>query len=355
MLLYPQVSSTILSAFNCRLLDIDVSRLEADYSVNCNDDHYVVYRRLAFVLVVMVPVGFPLGLLSALLYQWRESKLRWIEANGSSLVDLRPSLLQETAVGGDMNVESLAAYHQTRVQKMFGFCTTDFRPDCFWYEPVDMLRKLSFSGLLQFVHRGTAAQCCLGCVLAFVSFGAQQGLRPYREPETNVLKALVDTQLFLTFLVSFILRVLPEIYSTEPFDKDVYGWLLLVSMAGLLVSAFALTVVQVRRRLRFKADLLNVAEHDLGPLIRGTSWTTEHGGFTVGASESNRQNDGVINDESVHSSGHVAGNEELANHLSRPVTPDRDSSALLPRPQIEIELQLEPEPESQPDEDSALD
>jgi hypothetical protein len=72
------------------------------------------------------------------------------------------------------------------------------RPECFWYEPLDMLRKLALSGLLQFVKRGTAAQVLVGCVLAFSSFGLQLRLVPYREHGSNTLKATVDAQIFLT-------------------------------------------------------------------------------------------------------------------------------------------------------------
>jgi hypothetical protein len=50
------------------------------------------------------------------------------------------------------------------------------RPECFWFEPFDMLRKLALSGLLQFVEPGTAAQVFFGCVLAFLCFGVQVGL-----------------------------------------------------------------------------------------------------------------------------------------------------------------------------------
>ena len=122
----------------------------------------------------------------------------------------------------------------------------------------DLFRKLALSGLLQFVHRGTAAQCFMGSLVAFASFGVQQYVLPYREPESNVLKALVDTQLFLTFLISFIVRVLPEMRGAEPFDADVYGWLLVLSMGSLVCAAVALTVRQVRRRRSFRERLLEV-------------------------------------------------------------------------------------------------
>ena len=110
------------------------------------------------------------------------------------------------------------------------------------------------------MHRGTAAQCFCGSAIAFASFGVQQRLQPYREPESNILKALVDAQLFLAFLVSFILRMLdaPDFAALEPFDKETYGLLLVCSMALLVCAALALTAMQIARRQKFRARLLDV-------------------------------------------------------------------------------------------------
>ena len=63
-----------------------------------------------------------------------------------------------------------------------------------------------------------------------------------------MLKTLVDAQLFLTFLLSFLLRVLPRLESVayEPLTAEFYGWVLLLSVAALLATAVAL----IGRRLR---------------------------------------------------------------------------------------------------------
>jgi hypothetical protein len=45
-----------------------------------------------------------------------------------------------------------------RLLGTFGFCIGDFRPGCYWFEPLDLFRKLALTGLLQFAARGTAAQ-----------------------------------------------------------------------------------------------------------------------------------------------------------------------------------------------------
>ena len=75
----------------------------------------------------------------------------------------------------------------------------------------------------------------------------QLWLRPYREPESNQLKVLVETQIFLTFLLSFILRVLPSDgrSSLEPLGATFYGWVLVASLLALCTAALLLTAAQV--------------------------------------------------------------------------------------------------------------
>ena len=261
MLLYPQISTQILAALRCRDLGPDVSVLEVDYAISCLSPVYASYERTAVVLVLLWVLGIPLGLLLALLHHWRQSRRRWeATARGGAGQQLQERLLgqpppRRPAAHDDevqREPETLVEYNYGRVRLSFGFCVDDYRPGCYWFEPVDMLRKLALSGLLQFVEPGTAAQVFFGCVLAFCSFGMQLWLQPYREAEANRLKMLVDTQIFLTFLLSFILRVLPSDTenSLEPFGPSFYGWVLVVSLLALCGSALALTLALIRRRRR---------------------------------------------------------------------------------------------------------
>ena len=54
----------------------------------------------------------------------------------------------------------------------------------------------------------------------------------------------------MTFLISFILRVLPTIRSSEPVSAVAYGWVLVVTLSGLLVTSVGLTAHQIWRRHR---------------------------------------------------------------------------------------------------------
>jgi hypothetical protein len=246
MVLYPRVSTVVLSALRCRELGPELSVLDADYSVACS--HGV--EGLAWVMVFLWPVGIPIGLLCLLWCQWRLSREQWVESE-LQLTDIADEsgasdeADQPTSLRGP---PSLADFNAERIRGTFGFCTKDFRPAVFFWEPLDMLRKLVLSGLLQFVDRGTAFQVFCGCVLAFGSCAAQIKVAPYAEPASNLLKALVEAQIFITFLISFILRVLPTIRDVEPWDDLAYGWVLVVTLSGLLMTAVGLTAHQIWRR-----------------------------------------------------------------------------------------------------------
>ena len=162
--------------------------------------------------------------------------------------------------------ESLAAYNYSKLRQSVGFVVNDYRPECFWYEPIDMIRKLALSGLLQFVQPGTGAQIFFGCVTASVAIGMQLYLCPYREAEANNLKAVVDGHILLTFLVSFMLRVLHDdtIQSFEPLGADFYGWVLVTSLVALISAGIGLTTSQVHRRAKFRSDLMRISTSDSG-------------------------------------------------------------------------------------------
>ena len=299
---------------------------------------YTHHRLVALLLVGLWVVGIPLALLGMLVQQWQRyeqarslytkgilamvhlhtrtrlvcrSKQRW------EATDANATTLRETVAAGEGDLsemallatpdDSLAVYNYTRVRRSFGFCVDDFRPECFWFEPVDMLRKLALSGLLQFVQPGTGAQVFFGCCISFVSFGVQLRFRPFREPEANALKALVDAQIFLTFLISFILRVLLDatISSAEPLQADVYGWLLLGSMVMVLISGVCLTASQIRRRRKFRGGLLGdgvmsaggfAMDEVTGGGIQGWIAQADAGGFAV-ANMSDDGGGGTVDNE----------------------------------------------------------
>ena len=131
-----QVSTTILSALQCRELGPSVTVLEANYGISCDSDDYASYHIAACVMMVFWVVGIPLGMLAVLLRQWRESKRQW-EAKrlggGGGFDAADHSALEVQLLGpgaseqAEATPESLASFHYGRVRANFGFCVDDYR------------------------------------------------------------------------------------------------------------------------------------------------------------------------------------------------------------------------------------
>jgi len=227
------------------------------------------------VALALWPIGIPLGLLGLLWQNWRRNVNQFqISSSGAD-----PGASHSSGMNVADDGLSAAQYSKVQLMRHYAFCLDDYRPEAWWFEPADMLRKLALSGLLQFVERGTAAQVLVGCCISFTSFGVHVRLLPYREAEANVLKVCAEAVLFLTFLISFILRVLPRVEMYEPVGAEAYGYLL-VSAFGVFAALFlGLVARQTYRRHHFQKGLLAFAPgfesdgrgQELSILTRGTS------------------------------------------------------------------------------------
>jgi uncharacterized protein (DUF983 family) len=269
LLLYPRVSAGILSALRCRQLGAGLSVLDMDYDVSCSDPRYARYRLCAWVLLVAWPVGIPLGLLALLWRHYQRNKREFAAMEDQAL---RSGAKMRQSYGA-------AEHNRSKLIERYDFCLDSYRPGCWYWEPLDMLRKLALSGLLQFVQRGTAAQVLVGCVLAFGAFGVHVRLLPYRDAEANLLKACAEMLIFLVFLLSLILRVLPRIEIYEPIGFRGYGYVLLCSVGAFMAVLIGLVTKQFYRHRHFQMGLEEFAAGgfggeegvELGLLTRGHS------------------------------------------------------------------------------------
>jgi membrane protein YdbS with pleckstrin-like domain/nitrate reductase NapE component len=338
MLLYPQLSSAILSALRCRKLGPELSVLEADYSQDCIIDTVNGTSVFAYGLLFLVPLGLPAFLFALLRTQRKDSARKWDFGVASGRMP--PDMIAIVQADG-----SQRDFQHKKAEDFFGFCVEDYRKDCYWYEPVDMLRKLALSGLLQFVHRGTAAQCFCGCGIAFTSFGLQQWLQPYREWESNVLKACVDTQLFLTFLISFILRVLPqmEMDTAEPLQEADYGWLLVGSLVLLLIAFVGLTISEARRTKIWVASTVTFLSKKFERII---SDRIQHVDTSDGPLEPlDRDGSSFVSDQATASTDAAAADKFAQDATVALLDVNRSRASSLDEADETFDLEPEPEPE----------
>ncbi len=131
-LMYPSVSSTVLSFFLCRTV-AGTSYLVADFRLLCGDARWNSYLGLAVLALIVYPIGIPVVLFL-------------------SLWNVRHRLKHAT------------------VLVSFGLAYDAYLTKFWWWELVDMISKLFLTSLLQFFPAG--AQCPVGmsiCVTYLIS------------------------------------------------------------------------------------------------------------------------------------------------------------------------------------------
>ena len=172
-LMYPRVSKEVFEMLVCEKLSSQESWLQADYSVNCTDGTYAMFRTFALVMVCVVSIGVPLALLIGMADTTRRSWRAFDRDGGGSFVE----------------------FNYPRLHKRYHTLLRPYRPGCAYYEMVDWLRKMLLGGLLMLLHRGSILQAVVGATCSFLFFVLHLGLRPYRKVATNWLKACAEVRL----------------------------------------------------------------------------------------------------------------------------------------------------------------
>ena len=132
---------------------------------------------------------------------------------------------------------------QIKMNEDFSFLLDAYRPDYYYWECVDMLRKLTLIGLLVLVDRGSVAQICVAICISFFFFALHVKTWPYKAPEDNWLKASTEVALFITVLMAIVLRTdLQNEQVGEQFYDDLVVMSFVVLVPVALVIAIAVKI-----------------------------------------------------------------------------------------------------------------
>ena len=106
-----------------------------------------------------------------------------------------------------------------------------YKPAYFWWEPIDLLRKLLLVGMLAVVERGSVAQVLAGLLCSFVFFALHIKSWPFRHPQDNILKACMEAHIFL--VLQLVLTMKTDLHGEALLPGD-YDMLTLVSFLVLV-------------------------------------------------------------------------------------------------------------------------
>ena len=184
---FPTVSSLAFQAFSCEDFDDGSSYLSADYSVDCNDEaQYAPVRRLASVAIALYPVGVPLLSLGLLLRA-------------------RTAILTE---------------HPTPLSRALSFLHQDMEPRFFWWEIVEIGKKLLLVGFFTLIVPGTIVQLIAAFVfcLALQLFSSISA--PYLKSDDDYFSLLCNFSLVAFFFFSLVLKMSVLIEEVEHVLSD---------------------------------------------------------------------------------------------------------------------------------------
>ena len=241
--LYPGICNEAFSMFNCRDLDGGLSIMETDYRVDCNSSQHTIYKLISGVVIVVFSLGIPISLVVLM--------LRRIEDYGSG-TDSDRFVARRAA--DELKIDDIAAADAIRdisTGREYSFLVNSFKPRYYFWEGVDMIRKLILVGLLVMVGRGSVAQLFVAVVVSVALLVLQVTLQPYKHWEDNAFKAGVEVHISLTVTCALVLKCLgSQNEGEEVLPASFYDFMLVGSFIGSIPVGFVWTVCAKRAMMR---------------------------------------------------------------------------------------------------------
>ena len=216
-----------------------VGWLKADVSIQCYTPDHDFAISVAIFAILLYPVGV-LGTNALLLFKARKAIL---------------------------------SGRTTSLSRSIAFLHREYEPHMFWWELVEMVRKLVLVGFM-LLYQGTMMQLMLGTLLSVAFLLFQVQAKPFREMSDDYLASAASLAIVVIFLTSYAFKDaelvnLPDIQdkmATEQRERYVVSQLtltaiMLIGVLGALVASVVLFFVQLSiegERLRREA-LANTA------------------------------------------------------------------------------------------------
>jgi hypothetical protein len=133
---------------------------------------------------------------------------------------------------------SFRQLEQTAYRRL-GVVFYSYHTGTWWYELVDLLRKLTLTGLLVFAGPGSSGQVAIGLSVCVAMVFLNVQLRPFLDTYQNTVNMLLLIQLSLMLFVGLMLRV--KVLDDDSRTAGTVG----VVLVGLNVCIFALPFMEV--------------------------------------------------------------------------------------------------------------
>ncbi|KAH7479024.1 uncharacterized protein KRP23_5823 [Phytophthora ramorum] len=226
LFLYPSVSKTILTVYNCQEVG-DVFYLVADRRLVCYHGQWALFGVVATIGVVVWVVGIPFffGVLiwlaqdrgvaarlkllrkphmRAQLHKWLKEVEEQQVADGRFVRHMDSLEVQDEELAKYMKCKNLT---DSTVQARLGFIYAEYSNDYWWFEVVDLSRKLFLSGVIIFVENGSVEQVLLALCVCLMTMWFLLYFQPYDGYSDNLIASITQLQLFFTLWLGVMIRL----------------------------------------------------------------------------------------------------------------------------------------------------
>ena len=220
--LYTGIATRIFRLFKCREIH-GVYYLIDDYSVTCFDEVWWPYGSFAVLCIGLYVIGIPLVQYLALWYY----KDNLHESAAKNLVIHR------------------------RVKKQYGSIYEHYTDECYYYDFVDLFRRLLLTGGLILVG-SSIAQVFLGIMICLTWALLVAFKRPYKAYWDNILAIVLSLHLLFTLVSGMALKLYQLSEINDEYEQFVFDWMLVImtfcSMCLAVIGLF-ITIPRLRKKL----------------------------------------------------------------------------------------------------------
>ena len=243
-LTYPFITMRIFHMFGCRPLYVDggegLQKTESwhryDYNIDCLGPVYLDFAFVAKVMVVVYPIGIPL--FCFWMFYMNRDRLKDTSSLGAGPQVGNEGTSPEEPESPFVWMEppktvALPWWHGDRT--VFFFMVRDYKPQYYYFEVVDLGRKLGLTGILMLFTPGSVMQIFVGITIAFGFAALNAVVRPFDDPRANAMRMTADTSLFFTLLCILIIHFQASLDECDLMQPDVIGWFLILANFALLI------------------------------------------------------------------------------------------------------------------------
>jgi hypothetical protein len=145
-----------------------------------------------------------------------------------------------------------------------GFLFAVYTTKCWYWESVELVRKLILTSILALISPGSAGQVVVGCMVAFFALLGNIKLKPYSERSLNFVNQIAQLNLFFFLFVGILLKVqIDGAPSDSMFFSGLVGGMSIVPVAlPIGIKVFMRLASSGKEESQEMRDVLDRADED---------------------------------------------------------------------------------------------